>query len=40
MEVEQGVTRGGEEIIVIARDEQVGRRVRDLEEVGVEFVHA
>lgn len=40
MEVEQGITRGGEEIVIIAGDEQVACGVRDLEEVGMELVHA
>lgn len=40
MEVEQGITRGSEKIVIVARDEQVACGVRDLEEVGVELVHA
>lgn len=40
MEVEQGITRGSEKIVIVARDEQVACGVWDLEEVGVELVHA
>lgn len=40
MEVEQGITRRSEEIVIIARDEQVACGMWDLEEVGMELVHA
>ena len=39
VEPEEGITRGGEEIVIVARDEQVAGGVWDLKEVRMELVN-